>query len=58
LGLAGEVRSVNLAELRLKECRNLGFSKVICPKSHLGHIPAGLSVFGVATLVDALEQAL
>ena len=58
LGLAGEIRSVNLAELRLKECLNLGFSKVICPNSHLGHVPAGLEVSGIATLVEALEQAL
>jgi DNA repair protein RadA/Sms len=58
LGLAGEVRSVSQADLRLKECRNLGFSKVICPTANSGDNSAGVSTVGVATLVEALEHAL
>ncbi len=58
LGLAGEIRSVSQAEMRMKECRNLGFEKVICPKANIGHCPPGITVSGVTTLVEALEQAL
>lgn len=58
LGLAGEIRSVNQAELRMKECRNLGFDRVICPKSNAGRFPKGLNVAGVTSLVEALENAL
>ncbi len=57
LGLAGEVRGVSQGEVRLKECRNLGFTKVICP-ANLGHAPSGLQLARVNTLVEALEQAL
>lgn len=58
LGLAGEIRAVSGTEARLKECKNLGFDKVICPDIQGVHIPEGLEAAGVATLVEALEQAL
>lgn len=57
LGLAGEIRGVSQSETRLKECRNLGFHKVICPAGN-PHEPEGLKLAPVATLVEALEQAL
>ncbi len=57
LGLAGEVRGVSQGEIRLKECRTLGFTKVICP-ANLTHAPQGLQLAKVNTLVEALEQAL
>ncbi len=58
LGLAGEVRSVSQADLRVKECANLGFGKVICPEANAVRIPGGVRAAGVKTLTDALEQAL
>ena len=58
LGLAGEIRSVSQAELRMKECTNLGFEKVICPEANTDRAPASLNAVGVKTLVDALEAAL
>jgi len=58
LGLAGEVRSVSQADLRVKECGNLGFHKIICPEANAAHVPKGLRAHGVKTLADALEQAL
>lgn len=58
LGLAGEIRAVSQGDTRLKECRNLGFNKVICPKGNTSHIPDGLHVANVESLVAALEQAL
>lgn len=58
LGLAGEIRSVSQAELRMKECQSLGFDKVICPKANTARVVAGIEASGVDTLVEALEQAL
>jgi len=34
VGLAGEIRSINRIEQRLKEAATLGFSKAIIPKSN------------------------
>ncbi len=58
LGLAGEVRSVSQAGMRLKECLNLGFKRVVCPVANAGESLDGLQVQGVASLVDALEYVL
>ena len=58
LGLAGEVRSVSQADLRMKECRNLGFGRVICPRANASLIPDGIQAAGVSSLVEALEHAL
>lgn len=58
LGLAGELRGVNQAETRLKECQNMGFTRVICPKGNFTRVPEGLVPVQVSTLVEALEQAL
>lgn len=58
LGLAGEIRAVSQGDTRLKECKNLGFNKVICPKGNNSHIPDGLAVANVDSLVAALEEAL
>ncbi len=58
LGLAGEIRSVSQAEMRMKECQNLGFSRIICPKANAGSAGSGMKLHGVNTLVEALEQAL
>ena len=35
VGLAGEVRSVTMAEVRVAECIKLGFEKIIIPKSNM-----------------------
>ena len=58
LGLAGEVRSVSSSDLRLKECRNLGFDRIICPPSPKQGKVDGGQVVHVTTLIEALEQAL
>ncbi|WP_237377216.1 DNA repair protein RadA [Sulfidibacter corallicola] len=58
LGLAGEVRSVSQAGLRMKECVNLGFKRVVGPKGNAGDALDELEVRGVTSLVDALEYVL
>ena len=58
LGLAGEVRGVSQAAARLKECRSLGFARVICPRANASPHPDGMTTAGVDLLVEALEHAL
>lgn len=58
LGLSGELRSVSQGNVRAKECRSLGFKKLICPKSNVSEIHEDIQIAGVTTLVEALEQAL
>lgn len=55
LGLAGEVRSVSRAETRFKECFNLGFKYVICPKSNSKQSIKGLDLIGVSTIAEVLD---
>ncbi len=55
IGLAGEVRGVGQAELRLKEAAKLGFTRAIVPKGRRGSDPR--RVEGVAvTEIDHLSK--
>ncbi len=55
VGLAGEVRPVQLGQERLKEAAKLGFTRAIVPKANAPkHAIKGIEVVGV----DRLEQAL
>jgi DNA repair protein RadA/Sms len=57
LGLAGEVRAVNLTETRLAEAVKLGFRRCILPeqnRSRIGSLP-GLELLGVRNLLQALD---
>lgn len=56
VGLAGEVRAVALADLRLAEARKLGFERVILPRQNRTRVEdaRGLDLVGV----DHLRQAL
>jgi len=57
VGLTGEVRAVGQVEKRLAECAKMGFKKAVVPRSNLTglHTPAGIEVFGVRNVFDALE---
>ena len=57
VGLTGEVRAVGQVEKRLMESAKMGFKKAVIPKSNLGglKVPAGIEVFGVRHVFDALE---
>ncbi|GDX63154.1 DNA repair protein RadA [Candidatus Saccharibacteria bacterium] len=50
VGLSGEVRSVNMSNLRLQEAKKLGFDKAIVPAS-----VKGAKYFGVKTIADAIK---
>lgn len=60
VGLTGEIRSVSHMNQRLQEVSRLGFQKVIIPKygSEKLEIPAGLTVYRVRNLREAIEMAM
>ena len=60
VGLTGEIRSVSHLNQRLGEVSRLGFRKCIIPRggSEKLDIPAGLEVYRVRNLREAIEMAL
>jgi DNA repair protein RadA/Sms len=60
VGLAGELRTVSAAELRLAEIRRLGFEQCIVP--HRGtsgiRVPEGLELIRVGSVSEAIKQIL
>lgn len=55
-GLAGEVRGVGQAELRLKEAKKMGFKKALLPKNNLERLKSGgMELFGVSSIKEALD---
>jgi len=55
LGLSGEIRSVPMAEIRIKECRKLGFDKIIIPFSNYQNLKDKSGVIGVKNIFDAAK---
>jgi len=61
IGLAGEVRAVPQAELRVAEAAKLGFEQIIIPKASLkslGKQTKGTRVIGVERIGEALDLVL
>lgn len=60
VGLTGEVRRVSRIEDRVQEAAKLGFKRTIVPVKNLEgwNPPKEIEVIGVATLEEALDQAL
>lgn len=62
IGLAGEIRAVTSAELRIKEASRLGFSKCIIPyhnwKSISNKEKYNIKIVGVKTIRQAVEESL
>ena len=60
VGLTGEIRSVSNMNQRLGEVARLGFKKCIIPRngSEKPEIPAGLTVYRVRNICEAIETAL
>ena len=56
IGLAGEVRSVGQAGLRVREAAQMGFDRVILPARNVPPDTEGIRVVGVRTLEEALER--
>ena len=55
IGLSGEVRSVTAAESRIKECKKLGFEKIIIPFSNYSSLKEKTGVVGVKNISDAIK---
>lgn len=58
VGLSGEVRSVSMPSVRIKEAIKLGFKRVMLPASNLKNIdkPDGVELIGVNNLSDAIDE--
>ncbi|ACY15684.1 DNA repair protein RadA [Haliangium ochraceum] len=58
VGLTGEVRAVNFADLRLAEAAKLGFQRCLLPKQNSLRLEAdhGLELIAVSRLTEALER--
>ncbi|WP_196592703.1 DNA repair protein RadA [Pectinatus sottacetonis] len=57
VGLSGEIRAVNSADIRVKEACKLGFTNVIVPQKNLmtiGKIPH-VAIYGVKNIKEALK---
>jgi DNA repair protein RadA/Sms len=57
VGLAGEVRAVNMVDVRIAEARKLGFECCILPEQNLRRCetPKGIELIGVKSLREALK---
>ncbi|MGQ9693612.1 MAG: DNA repair protein RadA [Thermodesulfobacteriota bacterium] len=61
VGLAGEVRGIHQAEMRLKEAAKLGFKKCLLPRSNQSRITSfsmDLELIGVSSVEETLEIIL
>jgi DNA repair protein RadA/Sms len=60
VGLAGEVRGVSQAALRVREAAQMGFTRCVIPEGNCSRddVPAGIELVGVRTVSEALEQLI
>jgi DNA repair protein RadA/Sms len=62
IGLAGEVRAVPRAGVRIAEARKMGFRRIVLPKANLERLSAeesqGVELTGARSLAEALEASL
>jgi DNA repair protein RadA/Sms len=60
VGLAGEVRGVSQAALRVREAAQMGFGRCVVPDGNCSpeDVPPGLELVGVKTVGEALEQLI
>ncbi len=62
IGLAGEIRTVNNCEQRIRECERLGFKRCIIPRQNIKNLPKGefndIDIIGVRNVREAFEMAV
>jgi DNA repair protein RadA/Sms len=60
VGLAGEVRGVSQAALRVREAAHMGFTRCIVPEGNCSpaDVPPGVELVGVRTLTEAVEALI
>lgn len=57
VGLSGEVRAVNMVDLRVREAKKLGFHTIILPKVSLDKLPkiSDIHLVGVSNIREAID---
>jgi DNA repair protein RadA/Sms len=60
VGLAGEIRAIGQAALRVREAAQMGFIRAVAAHGNLGPdaAPAGFELVGVQTVGEALDQLM
>ena len=60
VGLAGEIRAVSQAALRVREAAQMGFTRCVLPDGNCApaDAPDGLELAGVRTIAEALDQLI
>jgi DNA repair protein RadA/Sms len=60
VGLAGEVRGVSQAALRVREAAQLGFTRCVIPDGNCSpdDVPAGIELVAVKTVTEALDHLI
>ena len=60
VGLAGEVRGVSQAALRVREAAQMGFTRCVLPDGNCSpdDVPPGIELVPVRTVTEALEQLI
>ncbi len=60
VGLAGEVRGVSQAALRVREAAQMGFTRCVVPDGNCApeDVPEGIQLVGVKSVGEALEQLI
>ncbi|WP_455377024.1 DNA repair protein RadA [Petrachloros mirabilis] len=60
IGLGGEVRAINQAELRIREAAKMGFRRCLLPERNLAKIDPidGIELIGVSEVGEALDVVL
>ena len=60
VGLTGEVRAVSYIEKRIAECKKLGFSKMVIPRSNYDAVKdvKGIEIWPVDNLRQAINIVL
>ena len=57
VGLTGEIRAVSFIEKRIAECKKLGFTKMVIPKSNYDAIKDNIKGIEIYP-VDSVRQAI
>jgi DNA repair protein RadA/Sms len=60
VGLAGEIRSISQASLRVREAALMGFTRCIAPQGNCSpdDVPEGVELVGVKTVSEALDELM
>jgi DNA repair protein RadA/Sms len=60
VGLGGEVRAINQAELRIREAAKMGFRRCLLPERNLAKVERidGIDLFGIREVGEALDAVL